>query len=121
MANDFGQRKPGTWYKTVRLSREISEEQLAEGTGLAVSTIRRIESNTALPKKQDRDKIERYLEVGFGTREADLLSFREEDGHSSLDTTFEESAYDCICPGGHQIRLADNGVCPVCQWKASNY
>ena len=66
ITKDFGVR-----LQEIRKSRGLTQAQLADGTGLDVKTISRIESGGRFPKKENIEKFVRFLDCNI----KDLFNF----------------------------------------------
>lgn len=102
----------GEKIKSLRIAKEISIEELAERSGLAVEQIRRIEENIDIPSLAPLIKIARTLGVRLGTFLDDQINetgavicrHGEEDDTISFSTTRLMPGNTCIITRCHAAR-----------------
>ena len=121
MLNDSYRLRFANWMKSSRESQNLSQEDMITETGLALSTVIRLEEGVVRPTKEEREKIERCFRASFRAPAEELVPFRKPTNQTALESAFENSAYDDVCPGGHLIMLSDKGRCAQCGWRASGY
>jgi len=88
----------GNHLRAMRQSRELTQEHLAERSGLSVDTVRRVEHGTLSPTLETLDKLARGLDLSL----ASMFGYFD---HRGRDEVSELRDY-VATRSGRQVRLA---------------